>query len=189
MAIFLASASPRRQELLRQIGCDFTVMVSDIIEDNQQQIAPEELAMLQAKDKAIDVASKVQPTDVIIGADTIVVLDGQVYGKPVDIEDAREMLMNLSGKEHQVITGIAVVKLGVVWTDFTVTNVRMAHSSKQQIEKYLATEEPMGKAGSYAIQGIGALLVEGITGCYNNVVGLPLHQLATVMEKAGVSLL
>lgn len=189
MAIILASASPRRQELLRQVGCDFTVMISDIVEDNNQDLAPQELAILLASDKAIDVSSKVSRDDVVIGADTIVVLDGQVYGKPVDIDDARQILTNLSGRQHQVITGIAVARASEIWTDYVVTTVRIGNIGAQQIENYLATGEPMDKAGAYAIQGIGALLVEEINGCYTNVVGLPLNKLSEVLRKAGVVLL
>lgn len=189
MAIILASASPRRQELLRQVGCDFSVMVSDVIEDNNQDIAPEQLAIVQARDKAVDISSKVSADDVVIGADTIVVLDGQVYGKPIDINDARHILQQLSGKEHQVITGIAVVTSDHAWTDYVVTTVKFAHITAEEIEKYLATGEPMDKAGAYAIQGIGALFVKGIHGCYTNVVGLPLNKLSDVLRKAGVTLL
>lgn len=189
MTIILASASPRRQELLRQVGCDFTVIISDIIEDNSQDLLPQELAMVQAKEKAIDVAAKTGSHDIVIGADTIVVLYGKVYGKPTDIEDARQMLTALSGKEHQVITGIAVTHNGSVWTDFVSTTVRFSTVNAEEIEKYLATGEPMDKAGAYAIQGIGALFVEGIQGCYSNVVGLPLNKLSDVLKKAGVTLL
>lgn len=188
MGIILASASPRRQELLRQVGCDFTVVVSDIIEDNNQDLPPHELAIFHAKEKAVDVSTKHGIDDVVIGADTIVVLEGQVYGKPIDINDARRILTNLSGKEHQVITGIAVVTAGKVWTDFVVTTVRIADLTATQLDKYLGTGEPMDKAGAYAIQGIGALFVEDIKGCYTNVVGLPLNKLSTVLMKAGVSL-
>lgn len=189
MAIILASASPRRQELLRQVGCDFTVMSSDIIEDNNQDVPPQELAMLQARDKAIAVSSKVNRDDVVIGADTIVVLDGHVYGKPTDISDARQILTNLSGRQHQVITGIAVARSGKIWMDYVVTSVRIGNLRAQQIENYLATGESMDKAGAYAIQGIGALLVEEINGCYTNVVGLPLNKLSDILRKAGITLL
>jgi len=189
MTIILASASPRRQELLKQVGCDFKVIISDIIEDNKQDLQAEDLAMLQARDKAIDVASKASFCDVVIGADTIVVLDGQVYGKPLDINDARQILTKLSGRQHQVITGIAVARGGEIWTDYVVTSVTMGHLTGQQIENYLTTGEPMGKAGAYAIQGIGALLVKEIKGCYSNVVGLPLNKLSDVLRKAGVTLL
>jgi len=188
MAIILASASPRRQELLQQVGCNFRVIVSDIIEDNSLEVSPQELAVLQAKDKALDVSSKVSAHDVVIGADTIVVLNGQVYGKPIDQADARRMLTLLSGQQHEVMTGIAVVTGGKIWTDLVVTTVKMAPIRAEDIEKYLATGEPMDKAGAYAIQGRGALFVEHIHGCYANVVGLPLQRLLTTCEKAGVRL-
>jgi len=189
MAIILASASPRRQELLKQVGCDFTVLISDIIEDNNQNLAPQQLAMLLASEKAFGVSSKVNSDDVVIGADTIVVLDGQVYGKPMDKKDARQILTKLSGKEHQVITGIAVTRADEIWTDYVSTTVRIAIITDQQIEDYIATGEPMDKAGAYAIQGIGALIVEEIKGCYTNVVGLPLNRLSDLLKKAGVNLL
>jgi septum formation protein len=189
MAIVLASASPRRRELLTQVGCEFVVVNSTVIEDNTLDLPPAELAVFQAQDKAFDVFSKVQKQDVVIGADTIVVLDGQVYGKPVDTNDARRMLTSLSGREHQVITGIAVVTEGNSWTDFVVTSVKMGDCKVEQIETYLATGEPMDKAGAYAIQGMGALLVESIRGCYTNVVGLPLNKLSSVLKRAGVNLL
>ncbi|WP_378953130.1 Maf family protein [Pelosinus sp. sgz500959] len=189
MGIILASASPRRQELLRQVGCNFTVRISDVVEDNHQDLLPQELAVFHAKAKAVDISLKSSVDDVIIGADTIVVLDGKVYGKPIDIDDARCILTHLSGKEHQVITGIAVVKAGKAWTDFVVTTVKFGNLTSETIEKYLATGEPLDKAGAYGIQGIGVLLVEEIKGCYNNVVGLPLYKLSDVLMKAGVPLL
>lgn len=189
MAIILASASPRRRELLTQVGCNFIAITSTLVEDNTQNLPPHELAVLQAKEKAFDVFSNVQQNDVVIGADTIVVLDGQVYGKPVDERDARRMLTELAGREHEVITGIAVVTAKQVWTDFGITTVRMKDSKSEQIEAYLATGEPMDKAGAYAIQGVGALMVESITGCYANVVGLPLNKLSDLLQKAGVTLL
>lgn len=189
MAMILASASPRRRDLLRQVGCDFIVMASTIIEDNSKDIPPYELAVLQARDKALDVLAKSQVDDVVIGADTIVVLDGQVFGKPVDQEDARHMLTSLAGKEHQVITGVAVAAANDVWTDFVVTRVNIRELDAGEIEAYLATGESMDKAGAYAIQGVGALLVEGINGCYTNVVGLPLNTLSHLLMKAGVKLL
>lgn len=189
MTIILASASPRRYDLLTQVGCKFIVMKSSVIEDNEQAVLPHELAVLQAKEKALDVFSKVQTHDVVIGADTIVVLDGQVYGKPVDKNDARRMLTSLAGKEHQVITGIAVVTANHIWKDFVVTNVKIGNITAEEIEAYLTTGEPIDKAGAYAIQGIGALFVESINGCYANVVGLPLNKLSELLKKAGVKLL
>ncbi len=189
MTIILASASPRRQELLRQVGCEFTVMLSHIVEDNNLDVLPQELAVLHAKEKALDVAARAHANDVVIGADTIVVLNGRVYGKPVDKKDARNILTALAGKEHQVMTGIAVVKAGKLWTDVVITKVKIGKLEPVEIESYLATGEPMDKAGAYGIQGIGALLVEDIQGCYTNVVGLPLKKTAELLKKAGISLL
>lgn len=189
MEIVLASASPRRQQLLEQIGCKFTVVISEVIEDNSIDMPPADLALAHAKAKALDVAAKCSRGAVVIGADTIVVLDDRVYGKPNDVDDARRMLIDLSGREHQVISGIAVVKNHEIWSDYVTTTVHIRRLSSDEIERYIATGEPMDKAGAYAIQGIGTLLVKGIRGCYTNVVGLPLTALSCIMEKAGVRLL
>ncbi|MCX7781066.1 MAG: Maf family protein [Negativicutes bacterium] len=189
MSIILASASPRRQELLKQLGCEFTVLTSDVVEDNARDCPPAELAVSQARAKALDVAARVGADDIVIGADTIVVLHDRVYGKPVDADDARRMLNDLSGREHHVITGVAVVCGAKVWEDFAVTAVSFAPISADEIERYIASGEPMDKAGAYAIQGLGALLVDSICGCYTNVVGLPLYTLSQLLKKAGVRLL
>lgn len=191
MSIILASASPRRQELLTQVGCDFKVITSNIVEDNTQDLPPNELAVLQARAKALDVAAKLSAGDIVIGADTIVILDGQVFGKPADTDDACRMLAGLSGREHQVITGVAIVESGSdkCWTDYAVTTVTIAELTKEEIARYVATGEPMDKAGAYAIQGKGALFVERINGCYTNVVGLPLTTMRNLLEMAGVCLL
>lgn len=189
MAIILASASPRRSELLKQAGCKFEVRVSHVEEKLDTGLLPEDLAISLAREKALAVAATAEEEDVVIGADTLVVLRGKVYGKPADPEDAWRMLSELSGQEHQVITGVAVVRGSRLWTDFAITTVVMAALPPKKIERYIATGEPFGKAGSYAIQGIGALLVERISGCYNNVVGLPLVTLASLLERAGIELL
>ncbi|VBB07860.1 maf: septum formation protein maf [Lucifera butyrica] len=189
MAIILASASPRRQELLTQIRCNFTVVTSNVIEDNTQAVPPEKLAVIQAVAKARDVAARAGRNDVVIGADTIVVYNGQIYGKPADRTDARRMLTELSGHEHCVITGVAVVGNSQTWSDFACTKVTLRDLTDEEIEHYLATGEPMDKAGAYGIQGIGALLVANISGSYSNVVGLPLVTLAELLKKAGIKLL
>lgn len=190
MKIVLASASPRREELLRQVGCDFVVQVSDTVEDNDREIPPEDLAVTQARAKAVAVAGLNEPADVVIGADTIVVLDRQVYGKPKDAADAGRMLAALAGRVHTVITGLAVAHQERVWVDSAVTAVRMRPLSGAEIERYIATGEPMDKAGAYAIQGVGSLLVEEISGNYSNVVGLPLTALDRLLRRAaGVGLL
>lgn len=187
MAIVLASASPRRRELLTQIGCEFKVVTSDIVEDNTQNIRPEQLVVLQAEQKAKAVAKVVGNDDIIIGADTIVVLNDRVYGKPNDIEDAKRMLSSLSGRIHKVITGVVVLHNDAMVTDYAVTEVHMASLSNSDIERYIASGEPLDKAGAYAIQGKGAVFIESINGCYSNVVGLPLRKLTKLLKKLGVS--
>ncbi|QJW45287.1 septum formation inhibitor Maf [bacterium BFN5] len=189
MSIILASASPRRKELLEQIGCQFSIMTSDITEDNTLAILPHKLAVQHAQSKAVDVASKLADDDIVIGADTVVVLDGKVFGKPADAVQAKQMLTCLAGRSHHVITGIAVVRGKEVWTDFTQTQVDFISLTNDEIDRYIATGEPMDKAGAYAIQGIGALFVDHIHGCYTNVVGLPLNNLARLLKKAGIRLL
>lgn len=189
MAIILASGSPRRQELLAQIGCKFRIEQSDVIEDNTLAMAPAQLAVLQAEAKARAVAAKAGADDVVIGADTIVVLGQAVFGKPTDAAAAKVMLRQLSGRDHQVITGVAVVHAGRSYTDFTATTVTMRQLTDAEIENYVATGEPLDKAGAYGIQGLGALLIERIAGCYTNVVGLPVVTLARLLNKVGITLL
>ncbi len=189
MEIILASSSPRRQQLLELIGLRFKVVVSQIEEDNTKAIPPHELAMAHAYDKALDVSKHAPSNAVVIGADTIVVLDGKVFGKPVDQKDAARMLSALSGREHTVISGVAVAKGCQIFTDFSTTAVKIRKLSPIQVERYIATGEPMDKAGAYAIQGRGTLLVESINGCYNNVVGLPLVTLSELLRQVGVELL
>ncbi|WP_371371534.1 nucleoside triphosphate pyrophosphatase [Sporomusa aerivorans] len=189
MEIILASSSPRRQQLLSLIGLVFEVVVSDFEEDNTKDMPPCDLAVAHARDKAIDVSKRCSKNAIVIGADTIVVLEDKVFGKPVDREDAIRMLTTLSGKEHTVISGVAVVKGQQIVTGFCTTTVKIRQLSCKQIERYVATGEPMDKAGAYAIQGKGTLLVEGIHGCYNNVVGLPLGTLAELLSQVGVELL
>ncbi|HWR44640.1 Maf family protein [Sporomusa sp.] len=189
MEIVLASSSPRRQQLLELIGLDFKIIVSDVEEDNTKAMPPHELAVAHARDKALDAAKRASHSDVIIGADTIVVLDGQVFGKPADYAEAIRMLTALAGRDHIVISGVAVVKGDQVFTGFSATTVRIKPLSIAQIERYVGTGEPMDKAGAYAIQGRGTLLVESISGCYNNVVGLPLVTLSELLRQAGVELL
>ena len=189
MRIILASSSPRRQQLLSLTGLAFEVIVSAVKEDNTQNMPPHKLAVAHARDKAVDVSKSCSDNAIIIGADTIVVLEDKVYGKPVDRADAVRMLTNLSGREHTVISGVAVVKGQHIFTGYASTTVTFKQLSRDQIERYVATGEPMDKAGAYAIQGKGTLLVESIHGCYNNVVGLPLVTLAELLCQAGVELL
>jgi septum formation protein len=151
---------------------------------------PGHLVLRLALDKATSVARR-HPGAVVIGADTVVVLDGTVLGKPSDVDHARAMLRLLAGAAHRVLTGVAVVDAfsGRRRSEYEETLVWMRPYTEQEIERYLATGEPMGKAGAYAIQGRGALLVRRIEGCYANVVGMPLVLLASLLENFGVSIL
>lgn len=189
MNVILASASPRRQQLLAAIGLAYTVVVSEIEEDNTKAMRPEELAEAHAVDKAVEVSRRVSPQAIVIGADTIVVVDGKVFGKPQNRDEAIQMLTTLAGREHLVISGVAVVQGTTVVSGYSTTKVTFRQVSPAQIERYVDSGEPMDKAGAYAIQGRGTLLVEGISGCYNNVVGLPLGRLAELLQQIGVDLL
>lgn len=186
MRLILASESPRRAALLRQIALDFEIAPSHVEELVLQGASPRETAEGLAMEKAQSVASQ-WGDGLVIGADTVVVLDGRILGKPDDAESARQMLRCLSGRQHQVITGIAVVdaSTGLNRLDSVTTAVGFARLEEPLISRYVATGEPLDKAGGYAIQGFGALLVEGITGCYYNVVGLPLRRLAEMLGEFG----
>lgn len=187
--IVLASASPRRRELLTQVGIPFRVVPGDIDENNADLSGtPEQKAERLAYMKAKDVASGLDD-GLVIGADTIVVCGDEIFGKPADENDARRMLMKLGGREHQVITGIAVVDAssGKARTGHEVTRVRFAELTDREIEYYISSGEPFDKAGAYAIQGRAAIFVESLDGCYSNVVGLPLSRLYRLLKDFGVS--
>ena len=170
--IILASASPRRKELLTTAGVEFEVLVSDADETVPDGTLPADAAMLTAEKKALAVAEKCGYA-LVIGSDTIVVLDGRILGKPKDEADAKAMLRFLSGKEHKVITGVCLTD-GVETKKFAqVSKVRFYDLTDEEIAAYVATKEPMDKAGSYGIQGKGCVLVESIEGDYFNIVGLP----------------
>lgn len=185
--IILASASPRRQELLRQARCSFKVAVSDVAEEDRQDIPPAELVIRNAAAKASAVW-KFGAGEAVLGADTVVALEGRIYGKPADREDAIRMLSELSGKAHEVYTGIAFIKDGKMYTDVERTAVTFAALEPAEIEWYVDTKEPLDKAGAYGIQGAAAMFIEKIDGCYSNVVGLPLYKLRQLSKKAGIDL-
>lgn len=190
MSLILASASPRRRDLLRQVGCQCDVVPSGAVEMTADGAAtPAALVVGNALAKARWVASRVAADDVVLGADTVVVLDDVILGKPADDADAVRMLTSLAAREHTVVTGVAVIKGRTVLTDHAVTRVRFRPVSRREIMRYVATGEPHDKAGAYAIQGRGALLVDAITGSYSNVVGLPLSQTAVLLAQVGVQLL
>lgn len=186
--IVLASASPRRQELLRQIGCAFRVVVSDAEELSGDSISPDRLAEENARRKAKDVAAKESGNVPVLGADTVVAVDGMIMGKPKDAADAARMLRLLSGRQHFVYTGIALAYKGEVYEDVVRTEVWVDELSEKEIDAYIATGEPMDKAGAYAVQGIAAKFIPRIDGSFSNVVGLPLHAVKELARKAGIVL-
>ncbi len=180
--IILASASPRRKELLQQAGFTFKVMASGIAEMRNPGEDPIAFATRLARQKAQDVASRAAPAAIIIGADTIVVCDTEIFGKPTNPADATCMLHLLAGRTHQVITGICVLAGDAVELAAEVTMVQMLTLSSQEIAAYVASGEPMDKAGAYAIQGQAARWIPRIQGCYFNVVGLPLALVTAMIE-------
>ncbi len=189
--LILASGSPRRIELLKMLGCNFEIIPSKIEEKIDSNLSPIENVKNLSRLKAIDVASRVS-SGIIIAADTDNVLKGEILGKPKNKKEAREMLRKTSGKIQQVITGITVmnVKSKKILQDAVTTKVKFRKLNKDLINKYLnCGENLMDKAGAYAIQGKGALLIESINGDYFNIVGLPLNALNQLLEKFGISLI
>lgn len=178
--IILASASPRRRELLAQLGWDFSVQVPDVDEQalGEGIDDPSSLVRVLASAKASAIA-KHYPEAVVIGADTVVACGAEILGKPTDTTDAIRMLSALQGTTHAVITGISAWHQGRNITVAESTTVTFAPMTPEAIAAYVASGEPMDKAGAYAIQGLASQWVVGITGCYFNVVGLPLHRLCT----------
>ena len=187
--IILASASPRRYELLTQLGLTFTVEPAQGEEKIQDHIPPEEIVKRLAYAKADEIRKRHIKEDLsdnstlIIGADTIVVKDGRILGKPADEADAYAMLMSLSGSTHQVYTGAALISAEWEVQFCEKTDVTFYPMTKQEITEYIQTGEPMDKAGAYGIQGIGGRFVKEIHGDYNNVVGLPIARLYHVLKE------
>jgi septum formation protein len=192
--IVLASASPRRQEILRNAGISFSVQAADIDETPLKDELPRDCAERLAREKALTVW-RMRPGDMVLGADTIVVADGAILGKPVDGDDAVRMLRLLSGRVHQVITGVCVVggrgdsqltsSEPETRTASETTSVTMNELSDAEIRKYVATGEPMDKAGAYAIQGIASRWIPRIEGDYSNVVGLPMALVYSMLRERG----
>lgn len=185
--LILASSSPRRKELLENLHLTFDISSSNTDESFVPGTAPEEIVMKLAERKAKDVAER-NRTSFVIGADTIVVANNQVLGKPSDEKDAREMLTMLSGNTHSVYTGVAIVNAGQSVRFFEKTDVTFWNLTVSEIEAYLKSGEPFDKAGAYGIQGFGSLLVKQISGDYFNVVGLPVSKTIRELKKAGYAL-
>ena len=190
MNIILASGSPRRRELLEQVGLkDFEILSPDVDESVEPGLSPAGMVEALSRRKAEAAAVKAGPEDLIIAADTVVALDGAVLGKPKDEAEAFSMLSALSGREHRVYTGVTVLRGGRAVTEHEETAVAFREVSPEEIRGYIATGEPMDKAGAYGIQGRGALLVGGIRGDYCNVVGLPVFRLGRILREFGIELL
>lgn len=190
LPLILASGSPRRRELLATLGLPYVVQSSDVDESYEAGMEPGAIVEELSLRKAVAVADQTT-SGLVLGSDTIVVLDNQVLGKPQDETDAFAMLRALTGREHTVYSGVALVDASTRRSEVShsSTKVRIRSMSDEEIRAYIATKEPMDKAGSYAIQGIGATIVEGIVGDYFTVVGLPLGLTADLLKRFGVHVL
>lgn len=188
--IYLASQSPRRQELLTQLGVRFETLDASVHEQAQPGESPTQYVNRVAREKAgaglLQLAGKAQA--IVLGADTDVVVDGDVLGKPADAEQAAALLRRLSGRSHQVHTAVWLVTAGREQSALVSTEVRFAALSETEIAAYIATGEPFGKAGGYAVQGRAAAFIAGINGSYSGVMGLPLHETALLLRNFGVPL-
>ncbi len=181
MALILASQSPRRKELLGLYGLPFSVRVADIDETMDPAASPAREVARVSRCKALAVQR--QPEDVVVAADTIVVCQGKILGKPRDPQEAKQMLRLLSGRDHQVMTGVTVLRGDECRTFTEITDLHFRELSDREIDRYVATGEPMDKAGSYGIQGGAALFCERMTGDYYNVMGLPVCRLGQVLKE------
>ena len=189
MKIVLASQSPRRKELLGRMGLEFVTQASKIDESAVDGLEARELVATLSREKAQWIARQLDGETLVIGADTVVVRDGAALGKPKDAEDAVAMLLSLSGRDHQVCTGVTVCRGDRVLTQVEETQVTFRELTETEVRQYVSTGEPMDKAGAYGIQGLGGLLVEGIRGDYSNVVGLPVCRLGQMLKDFGVDCL
>ncbi|MBO4951191.1 MAG: septum formation inhibitor Maf [Clostridia bacterium] len=191
MKIILASKSPRRKEILETMGVDFVIDVADADESVGSELSPVEAVCEISKRKADAVFKRHECEDcIIISADTVVVIDGKIIGKPKDENDAFSIIKSLSGRTHEVYTGFTVCGNGKAKTDFEVTKVHFKELCDDDIRRYVATGEPMDKAGAYGIQQKGNLFVEYIHGDYYNVVGFPISKICvTILELFGINIL
>lgn len=186
MDIILASQSPRRKELLTRMGLSFRVVVSDIDEHMERSLPPDKLVESISAEKARAVQPLTAPDSLIVAADTVVVLDGTVLGKPADEADARRMLSLLSGREHQVYTGFTILQRDHIHSQSEETFVTFRPLTEEEIAAYVSSGEPLDKAGAYGIQGLGSMLVQGIRGDYFNVMGLPVCAFGQALEAFGL---
>ena len=179
--LILASGSPRRSEILNSVGWEFEKSVADIDETEHPGELPEDYVVRLAREKAEVVAAKFSDR-IVLGADTTVVIDGLIIGKPVDLDDARRMLRLLSGKWHEVLTGVAVVQNGETRSDLQRTRVKFSSMSESEVNYLAENGDPFDKAGAYAVQAQAALFIDGIEGDYWNVVGLPISLVYRLVE-------
>lgn len=183
--LILASSSPRRRELLLSMGLDFEVVQAEV--DEGLNGAPETVVQQLARRKAAEAARRF-PQDYVLGADTLVAIDGEALGKPRDLKDAARMLRMLSGRWHQVHTGVCLMAKGREYLACETTQVRFCALEEEDIRRYCASGEPMGKAGAYAIQGMAGMYISEIRGCYSNVVGLPTARVLGLLKESGFEL-
>lgn len=185
-SFILASASPRRRELLKSMGFNFSVVPSGVDEKFLEGESVSEHVMRLSREKVLAVADR-NPEAWVLGADTVVIIDTEVLGKPGSKEEAREMIMRLSGKKHRVLTGFSVVRtsVNVVKSDLVESSVYFKEVSEDELEWYIATEEPYDKAGGYAVQGKAAAFVKEIRGSHTNVIGLPLSEVVATLKEVG----
>lgn len=186
--LHLASKSPRRRDLLRMLGLDFGILDLDLPESPAPGEPPEDYVRRVAREKAGAGLLRVvgQPQAVVLGADTEVVLDGRIFGKPIDADDAAAMLRTLSGRSHEVISAISMVSAGRELHAVSVSEVRFAVLDEADVETYLATGEWQGKAGAYAIQGLAQRFISHLSGSYSGVMGLPLYETSTLLRRFGL---
>ncbi len=186
VALVLASASPRRASLLQQLGVEFIQIATDIDETLLDNESAEDYVIRLAREKSATAQRELNEDSAVLAADTCVVLDDLVLGKPQDHFDALAMLARLSGREHRVLTAVCVRRLDQIEEVMTDTRVKFVNLSKACCDSYLATDEPWDKAGAYGIQGLAGAFVESITGSYSGVVGLPLAQTHELLRRVGV---
>ncbi|MBR6801420.1 MAG: septum formation protein Maf [Eubacteriaceae bacterium] len=184
MRVILASKSPRRAELIKMLTDDVIITPSDADESFREELSVYENVMNAAKAKAVSVKfGEISKEDIILGADTVVVLDGMVYGKPKDKDDARNMIRSLSGRTHSVISGVCLIRDEKVLSFYDETFVTFDELTDEEIEEYISTSEPYDKAGSYAIQGLAGKHIRKLDGCYFNVVGLPVNKIYNELKN------
>lgn len=191
--IYLASASSRRQQLLQQLGIDFDVVVPEVCERQAASESPADYVRRIASEKARQVSGVVArrrlPQRPVLGADTCIIVDDRILGKPRDRDDGETMLRRLSGREHSVLTAVTVLSAGAEYTALSTSRVDFRAITDREIAQYWETGEPTDKAGAYALQGRAAAFVAKIEGSYSGIVGLPLYEVAQLLKKIGIDLL